>query len=103
MLGSSSRAPAADSVPPFLPGMALVSEHDLGPQHARKFRESLPPFQLNRACGTFEVSLPSAPKRFLSIQISGATVAATVRSEYWGHFVSVDVASSRERPHGRSR
>ena len=34
---------------------------------------------------------------------STATVAATVRSEYWGHFVSVDVALSREQPHGRSR
>jgi hypothetical protein len=39
----------------------------------------------------------------LDAQPSSATVAATVRSEYWGLFVSVDVAVSRKRPHGRRR
>ena len=35
--------------------------------------------------------------------VASATVAATVCSEYWGHFVSVGVESCREPCYGRSR
>jgi hypothetical protein len=71
--------------------------------NAGKFREFGPRCEATEHAGNGRPAarVPESARR--DGRSTSATVAATVHSEYLGRFVAVDVALSRERPHGRSR